>query len=518
MPPSIAYINPEEPLLIPCYAKANPEPRYYWTLNGKQANWIKPYNTMLSKKLTHSNDSYHLHSMDESGLWYFGIQRISNHLIAGLYQCIAINPFGKALSIPLKLEVARIGTFQDLNPKLIHIKPNETKILNCSATKSIPTAKIQWMVKDDEDGSINFIHEDRNHIIDDDGNLHLFNINSFTKRNLTYTCVINHLILHTMKTGPDIKLLFDSNTLATNEHVNKELTKIKKRSILYHSSIQQIVLLNESLSIKCVIHGNPLPNIHWEFMMAHQIDSNGDSHQYKDVKLLPEKYGIKLKNHGMELYIPTVQMINHGSYRCSTINMDYMISTYDPHVIFNVTVESKPHFAEYPKNTILPENSSIVLHCSINEEITKPLATLNWLMNGEPIEKYLNGLRKIGRNNALYLYNLTVHDSAVYQCILHNIHGINIINAYIHIWNQPPAFINVIHGIQYMIEGQQLILPCETFGSPHAIIHWYHNNKQLNTIDHIMKDDYIIETNAYFQTNRKWLNVLAEVVFLLIAV
>uniref|UniRef100_A0A095AHB2 Uncharacterized protein n=1 Tax=Schistosoma haematobium TaxID=6185 RepID=A0A095AHB2_SCHHA len=27
MPPSIAYINPEEPLLIPCYAKANPEPR-----------------------------------------------------------------------------------------------------------------------------------------------------------------------------------------------------------------------------------------------------------------------------------------------------------------------------------------------------------------------------------------------------------------------------------------------------------------------------------------------------------
>ncbi|VDO59454.1 unnamed protein product [Schistosoma curassoni] len=224
MPPSIAYINPEEPLLIPCYAKANPEPRYYWTLNGKQANWIKPYNTMLSKKLTHSNDSYHLHSMDESGLWYFGIQRISNHLIAGLYQCIAINPFGKALSIPLKLEVA--------------------------------------------------------------SNLHLFNINSFTKRNLTYTCVINHLILHTMKTGPDIKLLFDSNTLATNEHVNKELTKIKKRSILYHSSIQQIVLLNESLSIKCVIHGNPLPNIHWEFMMAHQIDSNGDSHQYKDVKLV----------------------------------------------------------------------------------------------------------------------------------------------------------------------------------------------------------------------------------------
>ncbi|VDP88874.1 unnamed protein product [Schistosoma mattheei] len=79
---------------------------YYWTLNGKQANWIKPYNTMLSKKLIHSNDSYHLHSMDESGLWYFGIQRISNHLIAGLYQCIAINPFGKALSIPLKLEVA----------------------------------------------------------------------------------------------------------------------------------------------------------------------------------------------------------------------------------------------------------------------------------------------------------------------------------------------------------------------------------------------------------------------------
>ncbi|CAH8642807.1 unnamed protein product [Schistosoma rodhaini] len=519
MPPSIAYINPEEPLLIPCYAKANPEPRYYWTLNGKHAYWIKPYNTTVSQELSHStditlmskqgnteyqlhsNDSHTLYTIDESGLWYFGVQKISNYLKAGLYQCIAINPFGKALSIPLKLEVARIGTFHDLNPKFIYIKPNETKILNCSTTKSIPTAKVQWMIKDDEDSLINFVHEDRNHIIDDDGNLHLLNMNPIPYRNLTYTCVIHNLILHTMKTGPDIKLLFHSNALATTT-TTPPPTSIqtinelpKKIQVLYHSPSNQIVLLNQSLSLKCIMYGYPLPKIHWEFM-TDSMDTDGNDHQYKDVKSLPEKYGIKLKNHGMELYIPTVQMIHHGSYRCSGINLDYMIPTDDPYVIFNVTVESKPHFAEYPKNTILPENSSIVLRCSINEEITKPSATLNWLVNGEPVERYLNGLRKVIRNNVLYLYNLTIKDSAVFQCILHNLHGINIINAYIHVWNQPPAFINVIHGIQYIIEGQQILLPCETFGAPQAEVNWFFNEKQLNTFKNLMKDDYIIEKNG----------------------
>ncbi|XP_018652919.1 septate junction protein [Schistosoma mansoni] len=471
--------------------------RYYWTLNGKHAYWIKPYNTTLSQELSystdssfiskegnteyqlHSNDSHNLYTIDESGLWYFGIQKISSHLKTGLYQCIAINPFGKALSIPLKLEVA-IMRFNSTN---------------------IPTAKVQWMIKDDEDGLINFVHEDRNHIIDDDGNLHLLNMNPFPHRNLTYTCVIHNLILHTMKTGPDIKLLFHSNALATTTTPPtpiKTMPELPKRiQILYHSPSNQIVLLNQSLSIKCIMYGYPLPKIHWEFMMDSTMNTEmKDDHQYKDVKLLPEKYGIKLKNHGLELYIPTVQMIHHGSYRCSGINLDYMIPIDDPYVIFNVTVESKPHFAEYPKNTILPENSSIVLRCSINEEITKPSATLNWLVNGEPVERYLNGLRKVIQNNVLYLYNLTVKDSAVFQCILHNRHGINIINAYIHVWNQPPAFIHVIHGIQYIIEGQEILLPCETFGSPQAEISWFFNEKQLNTFENLMKDDYIIEKNG----------------------
>ncbi|CAH8539612.1 unnamed protein product [Schistosoma turkestanicum] len=194
MPPSLVYMNPEELLLIPCYAKANPEPRYYWTLNGKRINWIKPYQPVKTTPTTTSqqvlsqsidtslsdeeknqfalNDSYNLMMMnDESGLWYFDVQNKvpNNVIITGTYQCIAINAFGKALSMPMRLEIARIGTFHDLNAKTILIKPNETNILNCSTTNSIPTAKIQWMVKNDEDGFMNFVHEDENHMMDDNG-------------------------------------------------------------------------------------------------------------------------------------------------------------------------------------------------------------------------------------------------------------------------------------------------------------------------------------------------------------
>ncbi|CAH8294850.1 unnamed protein product, partial [Schistosoma turkestanicum] len=97
----------------------------------------------------------------------------------------------------------------------------------------------------------------------------------------------------------------------------------------------------------------------------------------------------------------------------------------------------------------------------------------------------------------LYLYNLTVHDSAVYQCLIQNKHGTNIMNAYIHVWNQPPAFIHVISGIQFVIEGHDIVVPCETFGAPEAEITWFINGKQLDTLGVNMKGgDYMIETNG----------------------
>ncbi|CAH8539595.1 unnamed protein product [Schistosoma turkestanicum] len=316
---------------------------------------------------------------DESGLWYFDVQnKISNNvMITGIYQCIAINAFGKALSMPMRLEIARIGTFHDLNAKTILIKPNETNILNCSTTKSIPTAKIQWMVKNDEDGFMNFVHEDENHMMDDNGNLYLLNANYSTiQKNLTYTCVINNAILHTMKIGPEMKLQWTSSNLLPI--VENPL------NIVYHSALKQIVLLNESLSLKCIIHGNsPLPKIHWEFMSDQEalLSNINHDYQYRNVNLvkftvffvgvknvvysdfkndldyrdvhvlninsemyqLPENYGIRLKNHGMELYIPNVQMINHGSYRCSVMNMDYfapLSSSSNSQIVFNVTVET----------------------------------------------------------------------------------------------------------------------------------------------------------------------------------
>ncbi|CAH8539580.1 unnamed protein product [Schistosoma turkestanicum] len=115
------------------------EYRYYWTLNGKRINWIKPYQPVKTTPTTTSqqvlsqsidtslsdeeknqfnlNDSYTLMMMmnDESGLWYFDVQNKVPHnvIITGIYQCIAINAFGKALSMPMRLEIALLFPFVD---------------------------------------------------------------------------------------------------------------------------------------------------------------------------------------------------------------------------------------------------------------------------------------------------------------------------------------------------------------------------------------------------------------------
>ncbi|TNN08570.1 Neuronal cell adhesion molecule, partial [Schistosoma japonicum] len=432
---------------------------YYWTLNGQRINWIKPLTSQMHSNQIINNNQYQLIT-NKFNLWYFNNQNLSNNeLQLGIYQCIAKNTFGQVLSMPMRLELAMVGLVFRFN-----------------------LTELYWLER----------------------NLHILNVNSMQRKNLTYTCIINNSILRIMKTGPDIKLYHPRNSLTTSTTTLTPTSKLMEPiKFHYHSSIKQIVLINESLSLKCILTGNPLPQIRWEFMeeINSGIDNHEDhsklhqlqQHQYRDVKngILPDEYGIKLKNSGIELYISSVQLIHHGNYRCSAINVDYIISTSSSYINFNVIVESKPYFAEYPQDTVISAKSSIILRCSINREITKPSATLNWLVNGEPIERYLDGVRKINRNNVLYLYNLTINDSAVFQCVLHNRHGYNIINAYVHVWNQPPAFINVMQNIQYIIENQYIHLPCKTYGAPKAEINWFFNDKEINNDDD--DDDYVID-------------------------
>ncbi|KAF8571873.1 hypothetical protein P879_03908 [Paragonimus westermani] len=101
-------------------------------------------------------------------LWQLGTVGKSPDLRAGKYQCIAFNRFGRAYSNPADIQIARLGTFTDLREKHIQLRPYETVRLNCSVSPSIPRAVVRWMTRS-EDGSVNFIKENRSVATDNDG-------------------------------------------------------------------------------------------------------------------------------------------------------------------------------------------------------------------------------------------------------------------------------------------------------------------------------------------------------------
>ncbi|KAF7262399.1 hypothetical protein EG68_00280 [Paragonimus skrjabini miyazakii] len=287
--PSVVYARPDEPVVLPCQAEGSPPPSYQWLFSGHEALWIQPqrprttvehpWTLMTVANLTHSrwsNEQEVMKTGDENLLWHLGTVGKSPDLRAGTYQCIAFNRFGRVISNPVDVQIARLGTFFDLREKHIQLRPYETVRLNCSVSPSIPKAMVRWMTRS-EDGSVNFIKENRSVATDNDGNLYITHTHispseaSFT--NVTYLCAVNNPILRTIRTGPDMHVHFSQfkNWMQPPTTIGQ----LEQRPhILFNSKAKQIAMVNRSLSIKCLLTGNPSPHIVWQWSNRSSSESS----------------------------------------------------------------------------------------------------------------------------------------------------------------------------------------------------------------------------------------------------
>lgn len=85
-------------------------------LNGKKVSWITPY--ILDQENEYESDSIYndlailynqKFNKNNTLLWNFGIKNQISKFISGIYQCIAINSYGTALSSSLNLTIASKG-------------------------------------------------------------------------------------------------------------------------------------------------------------------------------------------------------------------------------------------------------------------------------------------------------------------------------------------------------------------------------------------------------------------------
>ncbi|VDM01470.1 unnamed protein product, partial [Schistocephalus solidus] len=82
----------------------------------------------------------------------------------------------------------------------------------------------------------------------------------------------------------------------------------------------------------------------------------------------------------------------------------------------------------------------------------------------------------------LVFSHLTVRDTAVFQCNISNRNGFAFANAYLNVWDSPPAIIDGPPEQTVCVEKQALRLYCRTVGAPKAVVLWSRDdNLQLGS-------------------------------------
>ncbi|EUB64976.1 Neuroglian [Echinococcus granulosus] len=396
----------------------------------------------------------------QSALWDLTELFSSGRLRSGWLYCVAVNTVGRAISPPVWIRFAKIDESKLCETRTLTVKDQTYLRLNCTVPESTPPATVRWMYRQPS-GFMGFIHENRTFAMDDDDQTKPITELPFPRRTLPHGTVTKIADATTERDGgtemPHLPLPWNKDPVALEIHQIRLNLGMEKRAL-----------------------------------------------EYK----FPHAPRVEVRNEGILLSIERLRFEHAGVYTCQTVNKVGYTSK-AVLATFELAVESIPLFDVMPADTTVPIGGSTELRCEPHDEEGSKIE-VKWHMNGEPIERHLDGdNRRLAGNEEpcsltalcacssyrrLILSNLGMHDSAVFQCNISNQHGFQFVNAYVNVWNSPPAIIHGPPEETIIAEGQKAIIPCKTVGAPTPRIHWTRDGS-VTTSDEIGRDHRKMKTS-----------------------
>ncbi|ELU03425.1 hypothetical protein CAPTEDRAFT_124498, partial [Capitella teleta] len=350
MPPSIK-INPDtvivymsgELVVLTCEAEGTPQPAIRWNHNNapldeNRANIIRPdesKGTIVIEQAT---------ALDQ-----------------GLYQCIAENQYGKAVSDITTLRRATMGSIPPKEEQIYTKDQGSALKIPCEAIKCFPPCVYDWALVQDrfDQNPTRVVRDDRVHI-DFDGNLYFANLEQSDQQGgKVYKCIVFN---------PYLDISTEGSYSVVN--VNPAEAIPVAPVVAYQTPASTVGLVGEAITLKCVFSGNPTPKISWK-------RRNGQA--------LPVDR-IEFSNSNSELEFFYLTSDDEGEYVCTALN-----TAGSSEVIISLDIQAKPAFADfngapgYLTNVNVTEEDTVRLHCNADGE---PSVALQWFINGEPFREY----------------------------------------------------------------------------------------------------------------------------------
>ncbi|XP_069581925.1 neural cell adhesion molecule L1.1-like isoform X1 [Brachyistius frenatus] len=401
----------QEDINLPCEASGNPTPTFRWVKDGEEFGEPRNGSGTLRAK---NNDELELYE--------------------GFFRCYASNVLGTAMTETIKVIVEP----QPVLPKQQKVEKDayegESLILSCNPPESSTPPHIHWM-----DRNMVHIKQSDRVMVGLDGNLYFSNLIRKDTRN-DYICNAQYAAAWT--------ILPDTAVTLTVVPSNNVIHGRKPRLFIpegHRSSV--LALRGHSITLECIPKGLPTPKVEWK---------------KKDGSL--EETGGELDNHNRWLHFEDIGQNDDGEYECRASNTHGSIAH-----SFSLAVEASPYWVKEPQNLQYAPGETVRLECQA-EGIPTPV--IDWSINGQPIRDVDSNPRRSVNGGVLILQDVEFSDNAVYQCEAANKHGSILLNTFLYVVELPPQILSSDAVVYKVVDGGDVKLLCESFGSPRPHITW----------------------------------------------
>jgi receptor-type tyrosine-protein phosphatase zeta len=415
----IAY-KTDERVELPCQASGEPHPTYEWYKDSKPLEI----------------DGFEIKRQPGSGTI---IIEKPDEKYEGVYQCMAKNELGVALTLKAALRLASLETFPSvLEPRVHRPVVGEALKLECVPPPSYPPGLVYW-ARNKPGTKFTPIETNDRVSTDYQGNLYIANV--VEKDDLdahNYVCIIQNDVLRSMSQGSDAKV-YPFNPGPTPPYAAP--------AVQWTSESPTVVIEGRIKKMKCIFSGFPTPTVRWE-RIGSPLPPNSESGSF-----------------GQELTIKSARFEDAGQYRCLANNTR---SGQPVTRNFELRVESLPFWTTEPESVDSSEEETAKFSCAAGG-VPKP--KVEWYVNGRPIQEVPNDRRTV-EDGVVFFSNLSKSDAQVLQCNASNRHGYIFKNAYLNVLAEPPSFTKPPMAVVKVAEGQSINLTCRVFGAPKPIITW----------------------------------------------
>ncbi|XP_016041209.1 contactin-3 [Erinaceus europaeus] len=403
---------------LPCEARGSPAPQYRWWLNGSELD------LSLQRR----------YRLQGGNLVLLSPRRSRD---AGNYQCVASNTVGTVVSREAKLQFAYLENFQTKMRSTVSVWAGQGVVLLCGPPPHAGELSYAWIFNEYP----SFVEEDRRRFVSQEtGHLYVAKVEPSDVGN--YTCVVTSSATGTRVRGSATPLVLRSDGSMGEYEPKIEVQPPETLPAAKGSTVR----------LECFALGNPVPQIRWR---------RGDG--------LPFPGKVRVRKAGAVLEVPSFQQEDTGSYECIAENARGSNVARG-----RLTYYAKPHWVQPIQDMEASVQDRLSWECRASG---KPRPSYRWLKDGVALR--LEERTQVD-NGALTIWNLSVADSGMFQCIAENKHGLVYSSAELRVLASAPDFSGTPMRPWLQVQvGSNVSLDCRPHASPRAHCSWARDGQRL---------------------------------------